>query len=226
MLRQTSTARSSTSSTTATDSRVMIVVVITATTRAEAQSVKHELQADVNRAAGMFYARQVGKAKDTPAPEGYKPFYINNYGCPGSYYLDKTEYYKEVYAVFVKADSLHKLTPLGLDVYHRIDLLYRDAKDRGGELTAKGAWQSRALVKQLMERIPEMFKPETYYSVHSVVENRCILTMQDLIGLGHEARMNFPSSVGENWKWRATSEQISKKIAAWLKEASGKAGRL
>lgn len=157
----------------------MIVVVITATTRAEAQSVKHELQADVNRAAGMFYARQVGKAKDTPAPEGYKPFYINNYGCPGSYYLDKTEYYKEVYAVFVKADSLHKLTPLGLDVYRRIDLLYRDAKDRGGELTAKGAWQSRALVKQLMERIPEMFKPETYYSVHSVVENRCILTMQE-----------------------------------------------
>ena len=54
----------------------------------------------------------------------------------------------------------------------------------------------------------------------------CVLTMQDLIGLGHEARMNTPSTVGENWKWRATSEQISKKIAAWLKEASGKAGRL
>lgn len=53
----------------------------------------------------------------------------------------------------------------------------------------------------------------------------CILTMQDLIGLGHEARMNFPSSVGENWKWRATEEQITAEQAAWLKKASKAAGR-
>ena len=53
----------------------------------------------------------------------------------------------------------------------------------------------------------------------------CILTMQDLIGLGHEARMNYPSSVGENWKWRATEEQISAEAAAWLKKASKAANR-
>jgi 4-alpha-glucanotransferase len=49
--------------------------------------------------------------------------------------------------------------------------------------------------------------------------------MQDLIGLGHEARMNFPSSVGENWKWRATEEQITGDEAVWLKKASKAAGR-
>ena len=53
----------------------------------------------------------------------------------------------------------------------------------------------------------------------------CILTMQDLIGLGHEARMNFPSSVGENWKWRATAEQITAAEANWLKRACKEAGR-
>ncbi len=53
----------------------------------------------------------------------------------------------------------------------------------------------------------------------------CVLTMQDLIGLGHEARMNTPSTVGDNWKWRATEKQITKKIVAWLKKATEEAGR-
>lgn len=42
------------------------------------------------------------------------------------------------------------------------------------------------------------------------VSNTCIVTMQDLIGLGSEARMNMPSTQGSNWKWRATKEQIEK----------------
>ncbi len=46
----------------------------------------------------------------------------------------------------------------------------------------------------------------------------CVLTMQDLIGLGHEARMNTPATLGGNWRWRATEEQISPDIAAWLAE--------
>lgn len=151
-----------------------------ATTVAQAQTVGQELKADVNRAAGMFYARPVGKMpKDTPAPQGKKPFYINHYGCPGSYYLDKSEYYKDTYAALAKADSLGKLTKLGKDVFRRVGMLYEDSYDRFGDLTAKGAWQSRALVKQMVERFPEMFVPKGYYSVRSIVENRCIMTMQE-----------------------------------------------
>ena len=139
-----------------------------------------EVKADINRAAGMFYTRPVGKMpKDTPPPAGKKPFYINHYGCPGAYYLDKSEYYTETYAIFAKADSLGKLTPLGKDVFRRIRLLCEDAKGRYGELTEKGAQQSRALVKQMVERFPDMFTAKGYYSVRSVVENRCILTMQE-----------------------------------------------
>ena len=53
----------------------------------------------------------------------------------------------------------------------------------------------------------------------------CILTMQDLIGLGHEGRMNTPSTVGDNWKWRASENQITGEIAQWLKKASAEAER-
>ena len=158
---------------------VIVSLLVSASVQAQTDVLK-EVKADINRAAGMFYTRPVGKMpKDTPPPAGKKPFYINHYGCPGAYYLDKSEYYTETYAIFAKADSLGKLTPLGKDVFRRIRLLCEDAKGRYGELTEKGAQQSRALVKQMVERFPDMFTAKGYYSVRSVVENRCILTMQE-----------------------------------------------
>jgi hypothetical protein len=158
---------------------VIVSLLVSASVQAQTDVIK-EMKADINRTAGMFYTRPVGKMpKDTPPPAGKKPFYINHYGCPGAYYLDKSEYYTETYAIFAKADSLGKLTKLGQDVFRRIRLLCEDAKGRYGELTAKGAQQSRALVKQMVERFPDMFTAKGYYSVRSVVENRCILTMQE-----------------------------------------------
>ncbi len=37
----------------------------------------------------------------------------------------------------------------------------------------------------------------------------CIIPMQDWLGLKDDARMNTPSTVGENWKWRMTPSQLS-----------------
>jgi len=161
---------------------LIIFAVITTPLVVQAQIVEKELKADFNRASGMFYARKAGKMpKDTPAPSGKKPFYINHYGCPGSYYLDKSEYYTETYAVLAKADSLGKLTKLGKDVLRRIKMLYKDAEGRYGELTTEGAKQTRSLMKQMVERFPDMFTPKGYYSVRSIVLNRCIMTMEEAL---------------------------------------------
>ena len=158
---------------------VFVCALVTMNVQAQSEIAK-ELKADINRSAGMFYARPVGKMpKDTPAPKGKKPFYINHYGCPGSYYLDKKEYYTDTYATLAKADSLGKLTDLGKDVFRRVSLLYQDANGRFGELTAKGARQIRALTKERVERFPDMFTAKGYYSVRSIVENCCILSMQE-----------------------------------------------
>lgn len=45
-----------------------------------------------------------------------------------------------------------------------------------------------------------------------------IVQMQDVIGLGNEARMNIPSTTGCNWMWRALPGQINKNAAAKLKK--------
>jgi 4-alpha-glucanotransferase len=43
-----------------------------------------------------------------------------------------------------------------------------------------------------------------------------ILPLQDILGLGSEARMNLPGTVGTNWTWRYTSEALTADLAARL----------
>ncbi len=48
------------------------------------------------------------------------------------------------------------------------------------------------------------------------VGDLAIVPMQDVIGLGGEARMNTPSTLGGNWEWRALPDQITSKLAKRL----------
>ena len=44
-----------------------------------------------------------------------------------------------------------------------------------------------------------------------------VIQMQDLLGLGAEARINTPSTTGENWKWRLLPGQITAELTAQLR---------
>ena len=50
-------------------------------------------------------------------------------------------------------------------------------------------------------------------AVLSSNSDTAIITMQDILGLGNEARMNFPSTTENNWQWRATSECMTDDLA-------------
>jgi 4-alpha-glucanotransferase len=43
-----------------------------------------------------------------------------------------------------------------------------------------------------------------------------IVTMQDLLDLGDEARMNLPNTVGGNWIWRMTKDQLTPQVEETL----------
>ncbi|MCM1135366.1 MAG: 4-alpha-glucanotransferase [Clostridium sp.] len=45
------------------------------------------------------------------------------------------------------------------------------------------------------------------------VSDTAVIPMQDYLGLGSKARINTPSTLGDNWKWRMTKGQIPKKLA-------------
>jgi len=61
----------------------------------------------------------------------------------------------------------------------------------------------------------------------SSVANTAITTAQDLLSLGHEARMNLPSTVGPpNWCWRLQPGALSDDIGARLLELTAVYGRM
>lgn len=53
-----------------------------------------------------------------------------------------------------------------------------------------------------------------------------ILQMQDLLGLGAESRINTPSTMGNNWKWRLLPGQCTEALALQLRTDMATYGRL
>lgn len=63
------------------------------------------------------------------------------------------------------------------------------------------------------EEIPDALIRAAYASIADVV----IIQMQDLMKLGNEARMNAPSTVGRNWRWRIGTDELSEERRAWIR---------
>lgn len=55
----------------------------------------------------------------------------------------------------------------------------------------------------------------------SSVGKYCIIPIQDYLGLGKEARMNFPSTLGHNWEWRVRKEQLTHDLAGYIAHMTG-----
>lgn len=57
------------------------------------------------------------------------------------------------------------------------------------------------------------------------VAGTAIIPLQDVLGLGNEARMNLPASQTGNWVWRFKQEELTEESARRLKELTGTYGR-
>lgn len=60
----------------------------------------------------------------------------------------------------------------------------------------------------------------------SSVADTTIIPMQDYLGLGNEARINMPSSLGKNWEWRMKKDACSKELAKKIYQMTKMYGRL
>jgi 4-alpha-glucanotransferase len=57
------------------------------------------------------------------------------------------------------------------------------------------------------------------------VADTAIIPMQDILGLGSEARMNLPGRAEGNWCWRFVPDMLTKEIKARLKKLTALSGR-
>ncbi len=59
----------------------------------------------------------------------------------------------------------------------------------------------------------------------SSIADLCIIPLQDYLGLGEEARMNTPSTLGDNWKWRIGKDELTKELADKIAKMTKMYGR-
>jgi 4-alpha-glucanotransferase len=52
-----------------------------------------------------------------------------------------------------------------------------------------------------------------------------IIPLQDVLGLGQEARMNYPGKAEGNWQWRYTADMLTDELADRLRELTAVYGR-
>ena len=62
-------------------------------------------------------------------------------------------------------------------------------------------------------------------AAYGSVAQRAIVPLQDILGLGSEARMNTPSRPEGNWAWRAPEDAFRPEIAARLARMAELSGR-
>lgn len=146
-------------------------------TTAGAQTSFEEVSADLNKAGGVYLAYPEVTAKLTPAPKGYKPFYISHYGRHGSRYLLGDGDYTTSIDLLKKAEDNGCLTPLGKSVLDRLQQVFIETEGRGGDLTPLGARQHKGIAERMARNFPEVFKGKKNIYARSTVVYRCAMSM-------------------------------------------------
>ena len=143
----------------------------------QAQTTREEMEANPAQTGGVYLAYPTDIPAQTSAPKGYKPFYISHYGRHGSRYLIGDRDYKWVLDLFAAAHRSAALTPLGEDVYGRLQQVWAEAEGHGGDLSPLGVRQHRGIAERMFRSFPEVFEGTPVISARSTVVLRCAMSM-------------------------------------------------
>ena len=158
---------------------VLAAVISLLFTSVCAQPAYDEIKENVLLSASNYMAYPGPmQRKLTPAPHGYKPFYISHYGRHGSRFHSKPSIYNDPYLTLSKANIQGKLTAVGEDVMRRLNIIRHDAENHWGDLTPLGAQQHQDIARRMYERFPEVFQDSAYIDARSTGVGRCVLSME------------------------------------------------
>jgi len=94
-------------------------------------------------------------------------------------------------------------------------------------VTAVGWWDSLTRKAQAATGL-DPAEPQ-WSLIGLALDSPAVLAMipaQDVLGLGNEARMNRPGTTKDNWIWRLGDGDLTPELAARLRSATERAGRL
>jgi 4-alpha-glucanotransferase len=123
-------------------------------------------------------------------------------------------------------------SPYKLERHEEDDVVYTGTHDHD---TARGWYEglgpeSRAELESELARVGIEEEEPWWALIRLTMSSRCrtcMVQMQDVLGLGSEARMNMPGTVGpQNWSWRMEAGALTPALAARLRDATAAADRV
>lgn len=90
------------------------------------------------------------------------------------------------------------------------------------------SWEEK---KNVRKYLCDMYTPgyKIYKSLISLLlssnAGMCIIPLQDYLGLDDRSRINTPSTVGKNWRWRVKKRFFSKELCNEIREMTSRYGR-
>ena len=117
---------------------------------------------------------------ETPAPKGYKPFYISHYGRHGSRYPVDRDYLWNIVRTLQPVADAGLLSELGLGILddcHRLDSICRAGVY--GDLSERGALEHRTIARNMARRWKPVFRRGGRVDVLCSYVPRCIHSMEN-----------------------------------------------
>ncbi len=144
----------------------------------------------------------VGKIYDTPAPKGYKPFYISHYGRHGSRSDWGIPYYEHLIGILEEAKSQQILTEEGQKLLDETKTVLELTNGMNGRLTQRGVREHQEIADRMFHRYKRVFsKGSRQINSFSSTSPRCIISMTAFTGklIELDNRLKFTWDTGERF---------------------------
>lgn len=140
------------------------------------------------RAAGGLHTYEVPAISDTPAPKGYKPFYISHLSRHGS----RTQIGMSHFKCVAVLDSLHALgllTAAGDSLLDELRQIRQIHKGNSGMLTGVGMSEQEGVGSRMARRYPGVFrrKEAAVVACSSTEVPRCVKSMGSFVAAFRDA---------------------------------------
>lgn len=144
----------------------------------------------------------------TPAPRGYRPFYISHFGRHGARYVLGMQY-DTLYQVLDRAARAGRLTDRGERLFEEYKAFHTRVIPHEGELTRMGTEEQRVIAARLFRRFPEVFRGETRVGAIATTVPRVIMSMYAFTDALHEKDRSLHVEAG-------ASDAFDPQLRFWL----------
>lgn len=128
----------------------------------EPADFREALRQTPEKAGGIYYMDDFRGTVCTPAPEGYKPFYITGYCRHGARHMDDNFTYPDTWESLKAGHDSGNLTEFGEAIFKRLEPMQPFFVKRVCDLTAKGYSQWKEIGRRMASNYPEVFEGDPY----------------------------------------------------------------